>query len=110
MFDYRLPDASALRSADDAGVVAAIGACARVEAAAAARRLSGIAELVGRRADGPSDCAHWSCDNWDAIAAEVAAAPGVSHAMVEPVFTAWRHTHHLTHSQVLLRWFLLESG
>jgi hypothetical protein len=35
----------------------------------------------GRRADGPTDCAHWSCDNWDAIAAEVAAAQGISHAM-----------------------------
>ncbi len=62
-------------------MVAAIAECARVEAAAAARRLSAIAELVGRRADGPTDCAHWSCDNWDAIAAEVAAAQGISHAM-----------------------------
>jgi hypothetical protein len=81
MFDCQLPDAGALRSADDAGVVAAIGECARVEAAAAARRLSAIAELVGRRAEGPTDGAHWSCDNWDAIAAEVAAAQGISHAM-----------------------------
>jgi hypothetical protein len=81
MFDYQLPDADSLRSAADAGVVAAIAECARVEAAAAARRLAAIAELVGRRADGPTDCAHWSCDNWDAIAAEVAAAQGISHAM-----------------------------
>jgi hypothetical protein len=42
------------RSADDTGVVAAITECARVEAAAAARRLAAIAELVGRRADGPT--------------------------------------------------------
>jgi hypothetical protein len=81
MFDYQLPDADSLRSAADAGVVAAIAEGARVEAAAAARRLAAIAELVGRRADGPTDCAHWSCDNWDAIAAEVAAAQGISHAM-----------------------------
>jgi hypothetical protein len=76
-----LPEADALRSADDAAVVAAITEGARVEAAAAARRLAAIAELVARRADGPTDCAHWSCDNWDAIAAEVAAAQGISHSV-----------------------------
>lgn len=79
MFD--LPDAAALRTADDATVVAAITECARAEAAAGARRLAAIAELVGRRADGPVDRAYWSCDNWDAIAAEAAAAQGISHAM-----------------------------
>jgi hypothetical protein len=81
MFECQLPDGEVLRSADDAGVVTAITECARVEATAAARRLSAIAELVARRAWGPTDCAHWSCDNWDAIAAEVAAAQGISHAM-----------------------------
>ena len=72
MFDPQLPDAA---------VVAAIAEGARAEAAAAARRLAAIAELVARRADGPTDCAHWSCDNWDAMAAEVAAAEGISHSM-----------------------------
>ncbi len=72
MFDPQLPDAA---------VVAAIAEGARAEAAAAARRLAAIAELVARRADGPTDCAHWSCDNWDAMAAEVAAAQGISHSM-----------------------------
>ena len=43
--------------------------------------MAAVAELVARRADGPTDCAHWSCDNWDAIAAEVAAALGISHAV-----------------------------
>jgi Domain of unknown function (DUF222) len=81
MFDCQWPDTDSLRSADDAVVVAAIAGCARVEAAAAARRLAAIAELVARRAEGRTDCAHWSCDNWDAIAAEVAAALGISHAM-----------------------------
>jgi Domain of unknown function (DUF222) len=81
MFDSQLPDAEALRHADDAAVAAAIAEAARVEAAAAALRLAAIAELVARRADGPTDCAQWSCDNWDAIAAEVAAAQGISHAM-----------------------------
>jgi Domain of unknown function (DUF222) len=52
-----------------------------VEAAAAARRLAAIAELVPRRDIGPTDYAQWSCDNWDAVAAEVAAAQGISHGM-----------------------------
>ena len=81
MFDPSLPDAEALGRADDATVVAAIARCAQVEAAAAARRLAATAELVRRRADGPVDHAHWSCDNWDAMAAEVAAAQGISHSM-----------------------------
>ncbi len=81
MFDCSLPDAEALGGADDAVVVAAIAEGARGEAVAAARRLAAIAELVARRADGPTDRAHWSCDNWDAMAAEVAAAHNISHAM-----------------------------
>ena len=81
MFESVLPSVEALGRADDAAVVAAIAGCARVEAAAAARRLAAIAEFVGRRTDGPTDCAHWSCDNWDAMAAEVAAAQSISHAM-----------------------------
>ncbi|WP_156766797.1 DUF222 domain-containing protein, partial [Mycobacterium sp. E2327] len=72
MFDSQAPDAD---------VVDAITDGARAEAAAAARRLAAIAELVTRRADGATDRAHWSCDNWDAIAAEVAAAQGISHAL-----------------------------
>ncbi len=69
------------RDVDDAGVVAGIEEAARAEATAAARRLSAIAELVTRRATGPADRAHWSCDNWDLIAAEVAAAQNMSHTM-----------------------------
>jgi Domain of unknown function (DUF222) len=81
MFDVALAGPESLESADDASVVAAIFGWARVEAAAAARRLAAVAELVRRRADGPVDCARWSCDNWDQIAAEVAAAQGISHGM-----------------------------
>jgi hypothetical protein len=80
MFDT-LPDSAELRGAADDAVVAAIGHCARVEAAAAGRRLAAIAELVARHADGPTDSAHWSCDNWDAMAAEVAAALGISQTL-----------------------------
>jgi hypothetical protein len=80
MFDNVLPGPEQLADTDESLVVAAVTGWARVEAAAAARRLAAIAELVARRADGPIDCGHWSCDNWDAIAAEVAAAENISHA------------------------------
>ena len=81
MFDTPLSRPEALNGADDATVVAAIAGWARVEAAASARRLAATAELIRRRAVGPTDCAQWSCDNWDAMAAEVAAAQGISHGM-----------------------------
>jgi hypothetical protein len=88
MFDNGLPEGAALRQADDPTVVAAIAGWARVEAAASARRLAAIAELVARRADGPTDCAHWSCDNWDAITAEVGAAQAISHGMASVMATS----------------------
>ncbi|OMC07026.1 HNH endonuclease signature motif containing protein [Mycobacterium sp. SP-6446] len=81
MFECALPDVGGLAHADDAALAVAITQCARVEAAAAARRLAATAEFVGRHAVGPTDCAYWSCDNWDAMAAEVAAAQGISHSM-----------------------------
>jgi Domain of unknown function (DUF222) len=82
MFDNALPDLEDLKGADDSMVVAAVTGWARVEAAASARRLAAIAELVSRRVEGGSaECGRWSCDNWDAMAAEVAAAQGVSHGM-----------------------------
>ncbi|MEY8018381.1 DUF222 domain-containing protein [Mycobacterium servetii] len=81
MCDSGVLDAAGLRDAGDAAVVAAIGAAARAEAVAAARRLAAVAEFVSRHARGDTSRAHWSCDNWDAIAAEVAAAQGISHAM-----------------------------
>jgi hypothetical protein len=81
MFDTGLPASEDLANADDSMVIAAITGWACVEAAASARRLAAIAELVRRRADGPTDCAQWSCDNWDSMAAEVAAALGVSHGV-----------------------------
>ncbi|MBS4729279.1 DUF222 domain-containing protein [Mycobacterium sp. SM1] len=82
MFDGSVPAGAALAHADDATLVAAIGGWARVEAAASARRLAAIAELVARRVQGGSpERGRWSCDNWDAMAAEVAAAQGISHGM-----------------------------
>lgn len=79
MFDG-LQGADELLRADDATVVAAIAEWTRAEAAASSRRLAAIAELVRRRAVGPVDHAMWSCDNWDAMAAEVSAAQGISHS------------------------------
>ncbi len=81
MFDTGLPGPEDLASADDSMVTAAVTGWACVEAAASARRLAAIAELVRRRAEGPTDCAQWSCDNWDSMAAEVAAALHVSHGV-----------------------------
>jgi len=65
--------------ADDAAVVAVMAAANRDEAVAAARRFAAIAELVARHAIGATDCGRWSCDNWDAIAAQVGAALNISH-------------------------------
>lgn len=66
------------RDESDAGLIGAIEEAARAEAAAAARRLAAIAELVHRRC-GDAETAHWACDAWDAAAAEISAALGVSH-------------------------------
>ena len=66
------------RSVDDATLVAAISEWTAAEAAAAARRLAAVAELTARRC-GDDEHAHWACDAWDAAAAEVSAAHGISH-------------------------------
>lgn len=80
MFE-ELRDPATLAGADDATVVTAVAGWARAEAVASARRLAAIAELVHRHAIGPVDHGRWSCDNWDAIAAEISAAMGISHGM-----------------------------
>lgn len=77
MFDFELSPVTLLAHEQDVAVVAAIAGWARVEAQAAARRLQAIAELVHRRCAGVEH-ADWSCDEWDAAAAEVSAALGIS--------------------------------
>jgi hypothetical protein len=79
VFDKNLPDLDALSEADEAGLVAAIGGWAQVEAVAAARRLAAIAELAGRRCYDDPGRSRWACDDWDAVAAQVGAAMDVSH-------------------------------
>ncbi len=78
VFDTNLADLDALADADEAALVAAIGGWARVEAAAAARRLAAIAELAGRRCYDDPHRTRWACDDWDAVAAQVGAAMDVS--------------------------------
>jgi Domain of unknown function (DUF222) len=60
--------------------VGAVGRGARVENAACARRLGAIAGVLEARlaADGSAEREQWCVDNWDAVAAEVAAAHTVS--------------------------------
>jgi Domain of unknown function (DUF222) len=66
-----------MKLASDGAVVDSITDFARAEAQDAARRLAWIGELVARRC-ADDEHAHWACDEWDAAAAEVSAALGIS--------------------------------
>ncbi|MDD7811344.1 DUF222 domain-containing protein [Mycobacterium sp. CSUR Q5927] len=83
MFDNGLPGPESLEDADDNLLVAAIAGWPQVEAAASARRLAAIGELVARRTRGRDavNRSRWSCDYWDAAASEVGAAEQISHGM-----------------------------
>ena len=74
MFDQLVDAATGSRAP------AAVGAWAQVENAACARRLAAIAEELERlrSEDGSADRELWCIDNWDAVAASVAAAQNVS--------------------------------
>ena len=74
MFDQLAATATAASGPD------AVGAWARVENAACALRLSAIADVLEARlaVDGSAERDQWCLDNWDAVAAEVAAAYDVS--------------------------------
>ncbi len=88
---------------DDAGLIDAMAAGAAAESIAAARRLSAIAELVTRHRDGPPGSARWSCDNWDMLAAQVAAAHHISHAKASAqMYLACALRHRLPRVQALL--------
>lgn len=58
----------------------AIGAWARVEAAACARRLAEMVAILDRRygADGSTEREQWYLDNWGAVCAEIAAAQRIT--------------------------------
>jgi hypothetical protein len=74
MFDVLVAAAAGARGA------AGVGAWARVENAACARRLFAITDVLEARlsADGSAEREQWCLDNWDSVAAEVAAAQNVS--------------------------------
>lgn len=71
---------SLVMAADGTRGAGAIEAWARVENAACAQRLSASADVLEARlsADGSEEREQWCLDNWDAVAAEVAAAQNVS--------------------------------
>jgi hypothetical protein len=71
-------------------VVAATTEGARAEAIAAARRLSAIAELVARRANGPTHSAYWSCDNWAKLIRNGAKSQPVRHPGDAPTEPGYR--------------------
>ncbi len=72
MFDWLPVDPAALAGVDDAGLIDAVAGWARLSAAADARKYAAIAELERRRCT--DEHPNWACDDWDAAAAEVAAA------------------------------------
>jgi Domain of unknown function (DUF222) len=71
---------SLVTATDGTSGAGAAGAWARVENAACARRLRATADMLEVRwsADGSAEREQWCLDNWDAVAAEVAAAQNVS--------------------------------
>ncbi len=74
MFDQMVSTARAAKG------VAAVGAWARVENAACARRLAASAQTLERKLAeaGAEDREQWCLDNWDMVAAEIAASQEVS--------------------------------
>jgi hypothetical protein len=77
MFDGSLPEPGQLAGLPDAALIDALSGWAAASAAAEARRLAAVAELVARRMRDPEH-ADWMADDWDAVAAEIGAALNVS--------------------------------
>ena len=71
---------SLVAATDGTSGAGAAAAWTRVENAACARRLASTADMLEARwaADGSAEREQWCLDNWDAVAAEVAAAQNVS--------------------------------
>ena len=81
MFDMKsLPRVGAVSELDTRGLIDAIGAAARLEAATTARRLAAVAELFDRRLHevDASEREQWLIDGHEQVTAEVAAALGIS--------------------------------
>src|SRR5271166_1465357 len=80
MFELRLPEIEALCSLDDAGLVDTMRDAVRMESAVTARKFAAAAQLYHRRlAEHDADeREQWCIDGWEQVAAEVAAAQGIS--------------------------------
>ncbi|WP_255785529.1 hypothetical protein [Mycobacteroides abscessus] len=67
----------------DVELIDLIASAQRAEAQACARKLDAIGVLVDRHADlgKPDERDHHALDRWDRVAAEVAAAQGITHAL-----------------------------
>jgi len=80
MFDYELPALQAIANLDDAGLVDAMRGAGRLQAAWLARVFAAGAELYHRR-QAEQEVTYreiWAIDGWEAVAAEIAAAQGIS--------------------------------
>jgi hypothetical protein len=80
MFDMQLPDLEAVCGVDDAGLVDVMRDAVRLESAVTARKFAAAAELYQRRLaeQDAEDREQWCIDGWEQVAAEVAAAQGIS--------------------------------
>jgi Domain of unknown function (DUF222) len=80
MFDVQLPDVATVCGLGDAGLVDVMRDAARLESAATARKFAAAAELFQRRLAEQSaeERAQWCIDGWEQVAAEIAAAQGIS--------------------------------
>jgi hypothetical protein len=83
MFDDTLPEIDELPGLDDAALIDAAGGWARAENAACARKQAVMAEVFRRRTglDSAQDRDSWWVDPDAAVAAELAAAQGVSQGL-----------------------------
>jgi uncharacterized protein DUF222 len=80
MFDIDLPDLAAVQGFDDAGLVDVMRSTVRLESAIIARKFAAVAALYHRRlaAQDADEREQWCVDGWEQVAAEVAAAQGIS--------------------------------
>src|SRR5271163_485033 len=80
MFDNDLSNLTVVRGLDDAGLIEAMRDAARLESAITARKFAAAAELYQRRLaeQDADDREQWCIDGWEQVAAEVAAAQGIS--------------------------------
>ena len=80
MFDTKLPELVEVRRFDDAGLVDVMRDALQLESAVTARKFAAVAELYHRRLaeQDAEDREQWCIDGWEQVAAEVAAAQGIS--------------------------------